>query len=739
MHDFPFYQQQNLMDCGPTCIRIIAKYYGRHFSIAYLRKATHTSREGSSLLGISKGAEEIGFHTLAVKIGFDSLLNEAQLPLIAHWDQKHFVVVYKVTKTKIFVSDPGNGLITYSHAEFLTHWIGSGKNADTAQGIALLVEPTPAFYEASLIEGNDEHLDNKAFLWHYIKPHKKLMIQLVLSLFVGSILLLIFPFLTQNIVDTGIYKKDIKFIWLVLIAQLMLTLGQMALELMRSWILLYVSSRINISLISDYFIKLMKLPLRYFDTRLTGDLLQRIQDHQRIESLLTNTSINAVFSLFNLLLFSVVLAYYSVTLFAVFIIGSVLYLGWIFFFLKRRKILDYKHFQQAGETNTKVFELINGMQEIKLHNAEQHKRWGWERIQVKQYKINIKSLRLEQTQNIGSKIINEVKNIVVSVLAAKLVIDGQLTLGMMLSVAYITGQLNSPILQLVNVIKSIQDAKISLERLSEIYKKEEESSIPLISSGKSAGIASTVPIDHNIRLENVCFAYSELENDVLKNIDLVIPAGKVTAIVGSSGSGKTTLLKLLLRFYEPTKGRVTVGNLELGFIEMGEWRKACGVVMQEGFIFNDTIAGNIAIGEDYPDWQRLKKAANVANIKSFIDQLPLGFSTKIGMEGLGLSTGQKQRILIARAVYKNPDIVFLDEATSALDANNERQIMQNLREFYEGKTVIIIAHRLSTVKNADKIVVLEDGAIVEEGLHDELALNRSYYFNLVKNQLELGQ
>ena len=732
------------MDCGATCLRIIGRFYGKSFPLPYLRNITYTGREGASMEGLSKGAEAIGFRTMGVKISFEKLQHDAPLPLIAHWNQNHFIVVYKVSKTKVYVSDPGNGLLTYTHSQFLKQWIGSNADTETEEGIALLFEPTPAFNEITIPENADEKINVKAFLYHYIKPHRKLLLQVLLSLVAASILQLVVPFLTQNIVDTGIYKKDIGFIWLVLFAQLMITMGGLALELLRGWMLLHISSRINISLISDFFIKLMKLPIRYFDTRLSGDLMQRINDHSRIESFLTNTTLSALFSLFTLVLYGFVLAYYSIALFLVFIIGSAVYLGWILFFLKRREKLDYKHFAQAGATQSKVIELINGMQEIKLHNAEQQKRWEWERIQVKLFRVSLQSLSLEQVQSSGSRIINEIKNILVSVIAAKLVIDGSLTLGMMLAVSYIIGQLNNPILQLVAVIKSWQDARISLDRLTEIHQKEDEQTVGVGEPVSSKSIAvihaskEEVPGNHTIFLNNVSFSYDALSAKVLKDIILEIPAGKVTAIVGSSGSGKTTLMKLLMRFYEPTEGKIYTDRTELSRIDITQWRKHCGVVMQEGFIFNDTIAGNLAIGQEEPDYDRLVSAARLANIETFIDTLPLGFNTKIGQEGLGISTGQKQRMLIARAIYKNPDILFFDEATSALDANNERQIMENLESFYKGKTVVVIAHRLSTVRNADNIVVLENGMITEQGTHTDLTALKGSYYNLVKNQLELG-
>lgn len=728
---FPHYLQRNVMDCGATCLRIIGRHYGRVLSLEHLRKVTYTDRSGASLLGLSKGAEAIGLRSLAVKISFNRLRQDAPLPLIAHWNQNHFVVVYKITGRHVFISDPGKGLLKYPHQEFLRHWIDNNSSPDTESGIALLLEPTPKFYESEEADANEGKIDVRSFLLHYMRPHRRLFVQVLLSLMAASALQLMVPFLTQNIVDTGIYKKDIPFIWLVLAAQLALTVGQMTLELLRSWMLVHISSRINISLVSDFFVKLMRLPIRYFDTRLTGDLMQRIGDHQRIESFLTGTTLSTLFSVFTLLLYGLVLASYSLVLFGIFLAGSALYVGWVLIFMKRREKLNYKHFQLAGATNTKVIEMINGMQEIKLHNAEQQQRWGWERLQVRLFHVSLKNLGLEQWQSAGARILNEGKNLLLTVTAALLVIEGKMTLGAMLAVSYILGQLNGPVAQLIGSIKSWQDARIAMDRLLEIHQKEEED-VPGAYSHHSTAA------QQDIVLENVSFRYDALSDDVLQDLSLSIEAGKVTAIVGSSGSGKTTLLKLLMRFYEPTAGQVLLGSKKLSGMDVHEWRQRCGVVMQEGFIFNDTIAANIAVGMEDPDWERLEEAARLANILPFIETLPLGLQTKIGQEGLGISTGQKQRMLIARAIYKNPDILLFDEATSALDANNERIIMKNLENFYRGKTVVVIAHRLSTVKHADKIVVLEKGKIVEEGNHALLSQSGGNYYELVKNQLELG-
>ncbi len=715
------------MDCGPTCLRMVAKYYGKIISLQALRERAQTTREGSSILGLSYAAESIGFRTLGVKVSFEQLIADATFPCIAYWNQAHFIVVYKVKQDTVFVADPSHGLLKYTKAEFLKSWVG-----DSHQGILLLLEPGPEFEEEELDLGK---LTIKprgfSFLSQYLFRYKKLLIQLIISLFAGSLLQLILPFLTQSIVDIGVQNNDIKFIYLILFAQLMLFFGQTTIELIRSWILMHISSRINISLVSDFFVKLMKLPIAFFDSKMTGDIMQRIDDHQRVESFLTSSTLSVLFSLVNLMVFSGVLAYYNVTIFSVFVIGSALYFVWILFFLKYRADLDFKRFTQNAQNQSKVMELITGMQEIKLHNAERQKRWQWENIQVRLFKINLKGLALEQMQNEGSNLIHELKNILITFLAAKLVIDGQITLGMMLSISYIIGQLNSPVMQLVVFTQHWQDAKLSLERLSEIHNKPNEES--------AMNEVAAVDITASIRFEKVSFQYVGMHRDmILKEVDLHIPANKVTAIVGASGSGKTTLMKLALKFYEPNRGEIYIGNQNLKTISPKAWRNQCGVVMQEGFIFSDTIANNIAVGVDDIDKQRLLHAVKVANIKEYIESLPLRYNTKIGMEGIGLSTGQKQRILIARAVYKNPDYLFFDEATSALDANNERLIMNNLNQFFKGKTVLVIAHRLSTVKHADQIIVLEQGRIVEMGNHAELAYARGSYYELVKNQLELG-
>ena len=715
------------MDCGPSCLRMIAAFYGKTYSLQKLRNLSHISREGVSLLGLSEAAEAIGFRTIGARITIEQLL-EVPKPCVVHWDQAHFVVVYKYRKGVISVADPAFGLVEYSETEFKKHWLATVRQGEQ-KGICLMFDPTPAFFD---LEGEESKRSDFRFLLKYLKPHRKLIVQLVLGFLAGSLLQLIFPFLTQSIVDVGINTQDINFIYLILVAQMMLFLSRMTVDFIRSWILLHISTRINISIISDFLIKLMKLPIGFFDTKMIGDLLQRIGDHRRIERFLTSQSLNVVFSVFNIVIFSIVLAFYSWLIFFVFLLGSTLYIGWIFLFLKKRRELDFKRFAQLADNQSKLIQLINGMQEIKLNNYERQKRWEWERIQARLFKVNIGSLSLQQYQQAGSVFINETKNIVITVLAATAVVHGDMTLGMMLAVQYIIGQMNSPLDQMIEFMQVSQDAKISLERLSEIHDNKDEEQV-------QEGKLDSLPSSADIQISDLTFQYEGPHSPkVLDNLSLTIPHGKVTAIVGTSGSGKTTLVKLLLGFYPPVSGSVKVGENDLSNYRQPWWRSKCGAVMQDGFIFSDTIATNIAIGDEEIDKDRLSYAVRMANIKEFIEGLPLSYNTKIGPEGVGLSQGQKQRILIARAIYKNPEFIFFDEATNALDANNEKVILENLNEFFTGKTVIVVAHRLSTVRNADQIIVLEKGKIIETGNHEQLTNNRGAYYDLVKNQLELG-
>lgn len=723
------------MDCGPTCICMITSWYGRNYSLESLRNGTFIGKEGVSLLGISKAAEKLGFKTLGGRFTLEKLANKAPLPCILHWNQNHFVVLCKITqkhKQPIFhIADPGKGLLKYTKNEFVNHWISTTTNNEE-KGIALLLEPTPLFYEQEG-EPRKKKPGKLMFLLRYFAGYKRLFVQLVIGLLAGSLMQLIFPFLTQAVVDNGIANKDIGFVWLILLAQLMLLLGRAGIDFIRRRILLHISTRINVSLISDFFIKLMKLPMGFFDVKLLGDLLQRIEDHRRVERFLTAQTLNLLFSVFSFLVFGIVLLIYSLKIFLVFLVGSVIYSVWILFFLKKRRVLDYKNFEQQAINRNKTYQLINGMQEIKLQSYEQSKRWEWEDTQADLFEVNMQTLVLQQSQEAGSIFINETKNVLITVLAASAVIHGELTLGMMLSVQYIIGQLNSPVEQMMNFIYQWQDVSISLDRMNEIHQKEDED------KGDKTIYSSKNFTRKNVNLKNVSFGYENaLEKKVLDNINLEIPQGKITAIVGASGSGKTTLIKLLLGYYTPQKGEISVGNQPLEKFNPEWWRGQCGAVMQDGYIFSESIARNITTSDTSVDTKRLRHAAETACIHQFVSQMPLAYNTIIGQDGQGISQGQRQRILIARAVYKDPDFLFLDEATNALDANNEKTILENLQEFYRGKTVVVVAHRLSTVKNADQIVVLDKGTIVEQGTHAELTVLKGKYYNLVKNQLELG-
>ena len=678
-------------------------------------------------MGISSAAESIGFRTLGVTLTFDQLTREAPLPLIVHWNQNHFIVVYQTDKNKIYTADPAYGLISYSHKEFMNNWL-SNKEKSENKGLALLLEPGPDFFNQS---GEKINKSSFRFLLSYLKTYRNFLFQLLLGVIIGSILQLILPFLTQSIVDYGINNRDLGFIYLILIAQLVVVISRQTVDFIRGWILLHLSTRINISLISDFLVKLMKLPIGFFDSKLVGDILQRINDHRRIESFLTTSSLNILFSFFNLLIFSLVLGIYSLKILGVFLAGSLLYFLWINIFMKKRRELDYKRFMKMSDNQGKIIQIISGIEEIKLNNAERDKRWEWENVQSSLFKINIRGLSLNQYQLAGGVLINEIKNIIITFMAASAVVNGEITLGMMLAVAYILGQLNSPIEQMVEFLRSTQDAKISLERLGEIHEnKNEEDENELMKAE---------PTGKKISIKNLSFRYEgPYSSFVLKNLDLEIPENKVTAIVGTSGSGKTTLIKMLLGYYPPTEGDIFIGDQNLRNMSPNRWRQRCGVVLQNGYLFSDSIARNIALGENNIDTKKLAYSAQLANINEFIESLPLGYNTKIGQEGQNLSGGEKQRILIARAIYKTPDFLFIDEGTSSLDANNERTIMQNLFEFYKSRTVVVVAHRLSTVKEAHQIVVLDKGCIVEKGTHAELSRLKAHYYNLVKNQLEMG-
>lgn len=712
------------MDCGPSCLRMIAASYGKRFSIQFLQELTGVSRIGATMTDLRDAAEKIGFRSLPVKIPFDVLDKEQPFPAILHWKRNHFVVIYKIKGNKVYLADPAIGLISYTREEFLKNW-ADGKT----EGMGLLLEPSPRFYEIDAYEKRKSI--TLSYFIKFLTPHRKLVIQLVLGLLAGSLLGLVTPFLTQMLVDIGVQQHDLQLVYILLSAQLAFFVGNTMIFMIRSWILLHMNSRVNIAIISDFLIKLMRLPISFFDRKNLGDILQRVRDHDRIKQFLTSSSLQTVFSIVNMAVYGVVLLAYDLVIFGIYLTGSMLYIAWILIFLKQRRIIDYKKFDQAAAAQSNEVQLVQGMQEIKLHHAETKKRLEWERIQVKLFKVNMSSLSLEQWQNVGGSFINELKNIFILFVAALQVMDGHMTVGMMLAVSQITGQLNSPLQQLITFIQQGQDAKISLDRLSDIHNKPNED------EGLETSLASDTSGD--IVFENVSFRYGGASSPmVLDNISLVIPSSKTTAIVGVSGSGKTTLMKLLLKFYEPASGLIKVGNQDLAKVNADHWRRRCGVVMQEGLLFSDSVLGNVSISDQQPDLVRFTSALDVANIKEFVTELPLGAHTKVGAEGIGISAGQKQRIMIARAIYKDPEYVFFDEATSSLDSENEKEITEKVNQFGKSRTMLIIAHRLSTVKNADKIVVLHRGKVIEEGTHEELTQLKGKYYMLVKNQLDLG-
>lgn len=728
MAKFPFYKQYDAMDCGPSCLRMIARFYGKNYSLDYLRERSFITREGVSMLGISEAAESIGMHTIGARITYRQLKEDVPLPCIVHWQQNHFVVVYKIKNDNVYIADPAIGLSRLNTSGFRKGWISTLKDEEE-KGLCLLIEPTPDFYRQK------EEPVNKAgfgFLFSYLKPYRSLIVQLAVGVILSSVLQILFPFFFQALVDKGIILRDFAFINLVLIAWFVIIGSRMAVDFIRNWILLHLGTRVNIFLISDFLIKLMRLPVKFFDTKFIGDLMQRIIDHKRIELFLTGTMLNLFFSVISIIVMSIVLIIFSLKIFALFIAGSALYFLWVFIFMKRRRELDNRKFTQLSSNQSNIIQIITGMQEIKLNNCEKQKRWEWESIQAALFRINIKSMALNQYQEMGALFFNETKNIIILFIAAHQVISGNLTIGAMMAISFILGQLNAPIDQIIHFFHTTQDAKISLERLAEIHNKPDEEPADI-------QVITDLPENREIMITGLDFQYEGPNSPfVLKDISLTIEQNKVTAIVGTSGSGKTTLIKLMLGFYEPVSGSIKIGNSNLKNMSHQMWRQKSGVVMQDGFIFSDSIAGNIAVSDEKTDKGRLLHAVRLANVQDFIESLPLGYNTKIGQEGIQLSEGQKQRILIARAIYKDPDYIFLDEATNSLDANNERTILENLDTFFKGRTVVVVAHRLSTVRNADHIAVLESGRLVEQGSHKELITKKGAYFDLVKNQLELG-
>ena len=728
---FPHFKQHNTSDCGPTCLRMIAKHYQQDYSVEMLRRQCHIARNGVNMLGISDAANHIGLDNVGVKMTFRQLVEEGVFPCILHWNRNHFVVCYGIERDKdgeykIHISDPASQRLTYTQEEFEKCWIGP-HTAKEGHGTALMLEPGDNFGTVA-----DNYIQNRRSLLSFVRyftPYRIMIGQLLLAMVAGSVIQMVLPFLSQAMVDQGINGRNMNIITLILLAQLGFFVATLSIDYIRSWIMLHMNSRIDISLISDFLVKLTAMPLQFFDSRMTGDILQRIGDHGRIKSFLLGNSMSILFSIVNFIVYLSILAYYNTQILSIFLVGNVLHFAWVSFFMRYRRELDIKRFNLSSREQSKMIQMVQGMQDIKLNNCERQKRWEWERIQVKLFQVGLRGLRIGQVQQSGSVFFTQTTHILIYYLAAKGVVEGGMTLGMMMSLTFIIGQVSAPIGEFIGFAQSFQDAKISLERLNEIHAQDDEET-------DIEKKVTVLPTDRSIHIENISFSYSGSENEMaLKNLSLHIPAHKVTAIVGESGCGKTTLIKLLQGFYEPTFGHIWVGETDLREINPHTWRAATGSVMQDSFIFSDTIAGNIAVNSDEADEERMKDAARMARIDGFIESLPLGYDTLIGMEGKGVSQGQRQRILIARAIYKNPEYIFLDEATNSLDATNEAGIMENLNRFYEGRTVVISAHRLSTVRRADQIVVMDKGKIVEQGNHHSLLAKKGMYYELVKNQI----
>lgn len=718
---FPCEHQLDTMDCGPACLKIISKYYGKFYSLQFLRDVCGVSREGVSFQDISYGAEKIGLRTLGIRASIDDLYKKVKFPCIIHWQDNHFIVVYKVKGSNVYVSDPAKDLLVYSLQEFVNGWYDEEEN----NGAVLLVEPSPDF------RSQGDHVRGKQSLEKILKyfiPYKSGFVTLFSVMLVVTILQGMLPFISKAVIDVGIHSQDIGFINLMLLANITIIASVTLSNAVRDWLLLHITSRVNIALISDYLIKLMRLPVAFFENKMIGDILQRAQDHERIRAFIMNNSLNLIFSTLTFVVFSVILMFYNPVIFAIFIIAGLMYVGWVLGFLSIRKRMDWEYFDLVSRNQSYWVETVKSIQDVKINNYEQPRRWKWEKIQAKLYRLNTRVLTVTNTQQLGGQFILSIQNLAITFFCAKAVIRGEITFGVMISTQFIIGMLSAPLSQFINFIISAQYAKISFLRLNEIHEMQDEEEIAMTAN-------TPMPADGKLSLQNVYFQYSPHADYVLKQIYLNIPEGKITALVGGSGSGKSTLLKILLRLYQPSVGDVLLGDTNIRNISMRDWRDQCGVVMQDGCVFNDTILNNVALDDEHLDYIRLEEALETANILSEIKQMPQGYHTKIGEEGRGLSGGQKQRILIARALYKNPRYLFLDEATNALDAINEAKIVKALNKAFRKRTVIVVAHRLSTVRHAHQIVVLKKGVITEIGNHESLMGHQGDYFELVNNQM----
>lgn len=724
LHRFPVDYQMDMQDCGPACLKIVAKHFGRFYSLQYLRDRCGITNQGVSLLDLSTGAESIGLRTLAIKCTLSDVVNQVPFPAIIFWKESHFIVVYHANKKYIWVSDPAKGRVKYTHEEFRAGWYPKGESI----GVLLAIEPTIDFQRSSI----EKELEKNSFIsiLRYFIPYKNSFATIFFIMLVATLLQGILPFISKAVIDVGIKTTDINFINMVLIGNICILLSITIFNVIRDWILLHITSRVNIALISDYLIKLMKLPVTFFENKLLGDILQRARDHERIRSFIMNNSLSLVFSTLTFIVFSVILLIYNPIIFYIFLSGSILYAAWVLLFLRIRKRLDWEYFELISQDQSYWVETVSAIQDIKIYNYEKYRRWKWEEIQARLYKVNKRVLNVTNMQNLGAQFIENIKNMGIVFFCASAVIKGEITFGVMISTQFIIGMLNGPLVQFIGFVVSAQYAKISFLRMNEIRQLKDEEEL------LSIGATSILPESRDITLSNIIFQYSPNSPLVLSNIFLTIPQNKVTAIVGGSGSGKSTLLKLLVRLYKPTYGDIKMGNMNVSSINLRTWRNMCGVVMQDGKLFSDTILANIVLDDEHINYDRLHEACKMAQIEDEINGMPKGFDTFIGEKGRGLSGGQKQRLLIARALYRDPDFLFLDEATNSLDVINEKRIVEALNSAFKNRTVIVVAHRLSTIRHADQIVVLHQGRIVEIGNHENLMERKGEYYNLVSIQSE---
>lgn len=722
---FPVEYQMDSQDCGPASLKVIAKHFGKFYSLQYLRDRCGITKEGVSLLDLSTGAESIGLRTLAIKCTVDDVVNSIPFPAIVFWNDNHFVVAYAADRKHIWVSDPAKGRVKYTHGQFRKGWY----RKDEKQGVLLAVEPAADFKDSKA--QREQRKNSFSGILKYFLPYKNNFTLVFIIMLVVTLLQGVLPFISKAVIDVGIKTSDVNFINMVLVGNISILLSVMVFNVLRDWILMHVTSRVNIALISDYLIKLMKLPVTFFENKLLGDILQRAQDHERIRSFIMNNSLALVFSAFTFVLFAIILLVYNAVIFYIFLAGSILYVIWVLLFLGIRKKLDWEYFELISRNQSYWVETVSAIQDIKIYNYEKYRRWKWEEIQARLYHVNKRVLTVTNAQNLGAQFIESIKNMGIVFFCAVAVINGEITFGVMISTQFIIGMLNGPLIQFINFIVSGQYAKISFLRINEIRQMEDEDELLTIGTN-----TTILPDDKTITLQNVHFQYTVNSPPVLRNVFLTIPENRITAIVGGSGSGKSTLLKLLVRLYKPSYGDIRMGGMNVNLINLRQWREMCGVVMQDGKTFNDTVLNNIVLDDERIDYERLREVCRIAQIETEINEMPKGFETVIGENGRGLSGGQKQRLLIARALYRNPKLLFLDEATNSLDVINERRIVDALNGAFKDRTVIVVAHRLSTIRNADQIVVLDKGFVVEVGNHDSLMEKKGQYYNLVSTQMQ---